>query len=141
MSRRVYLLGVGLALVAGAFAATHELLGPWPGATEANVRRIRKGMTLEQVEAILGGKGSWGNRPPTAPIPSPTGDGWGMDVLGGGESGLGGRKDYYWVGPDGYAHVAFSWSFPGEAKRVRQARFWRATPLSLFQRLRTRLGW
>jgi hypothetical protein len=53
MSRRVYLLGVGLALVAGAFLLTEALL--WrPGVTEANVRRVRPGMTTKQAEAILG---------------------------------------------------------------------------------------
>ena len=54
MSRRVYLLGLGLALVALAFVVTDALL--WePGVTEANVKRIRPGMTLEQVERLLGG--------------------------------------------------------------------------------------
>src|SRR5437870_10676097 len=53
MSRRVYLLGVGLALVALAFILTDALL--WqPGVIDANVRRIRQGMKLEDVEAILG---------------------------------------------------------------------------------------
>jgi hypothetical protein len=54
MSRRVYLLGIGLALVALALAVTDWALSLQPGVTEANVRRIRLGMTLEQVEAILG---------------------------------------------------------------------------------------
>jgi hypothetical protein len=40
MSRRVYLLGIGLALVALAFVVTDTLF--WePGLTEANARRIR----------------------------------------------------------------------------------------------------
>jgi hypothetical protein len=54
MSRGVYLLGVGMALVALAFVVTDALL--WePGVTEANVRRIRVGMTMAEVEALLGG--------------------------------------------------------------------------------------
>jgi hypothetical protein len=54
MSRGVYLLGVGIVLLAGAFLLTDRLL--WrPGVTEANVRRNRVGMTSAQVEAILGG--------------------------------------------------------------------------------------
>ena len=54
MSRRVYLLGVGLALVALAFVLTDRLL--WqPGLTEVNVKRLRPGMTLAEVEALLGG--------------------------------------------------------------------------------------
>ena len=45
MPRGVYLLGVGLALVALAFVLTDALL--WrPGITEAHVRLIREGMTL-----------------------------------------------------------------------------------------------
>jgi hypothetical protein len=53
MPRPVYLLGVGVALIALAFAATDWLL--WePGPTESNVRRVRIGMKVEEVEAILG---------------------------------------------------------------------------------------
>jgi hypothetical protein len=54
MSRQVYLLGVGLALVALALAVIDVLLGPRPGITEANVRRIRPGMTYGEVEDLLG---------------------------------------------------------------------------------------
>jgi hypothetical protein len=57
MSRRVYLLGVGLALVALALAFTDWALTPPPGVTEANARRIRPGMTLDQVGDLLGGPG------------------------------------------------------------------------------------
>jgi hypothetical protein len=54
MSRRVYLLGIALALVALGLVLTDALL--WrPEATETNLRRIRPGMTLREVEAILGG--------------------------------------------------------------------------------------
>jgi hypothetical protein len=53
MSRQVYLLGLGLALVALAFLLTEALL--WrPGVTQANVRRIREGMTFREVKALLG---------------------------------------------------------------------------------------
>jgi hypothetical protein len=54
MSRRVYLLGVGLALLALAFVVTDRVFGPPPGITEVNARRLRWGMTLAQVEAIFG---------------------------------------------------------------------------------------
>jgi hypothetical protein len=57
MPRHVYLLGVGLALVALALAVTDAALGPHPGITEANFRRIRPGMTLAEVEGILGQAG------------------------------------------------------------------------------------
>jgi hypothetical protein len=55
MPRWVFLLGSGMLLVAVAFVATTTALGPRPGVTEANARRIRPGMTPEEVEAILGG--------------------------------------------------------------------------------------
>jgi hypothetical protein len=55
MSGRLYLLGLGLALVAAAFVLTDAVLGPHPGVTEANVRRIRAGMLQGEVEALLGG--------------------------------------------------------------------------------------
>src|SRR5262245_28274950 len=54
MNRQVYLLGVGLSLVALAFVATDAALGPRPGVTKANFERIRVGMTLEEVQAVLG---------------------------------------------------------------------------------------
>jgi hypothetical protein len=63
MSRRVYLLGVGLALVALAFVVTDALL--WePGPTEANFNRIRVGMTLAEVERLLGPPSDSMNCPP-----------------------------------------------------------------------------
>jgi hypothetical protein len=52
MSKRVYLLGVGL-LVALAFVITDGLL--WePGVTEANVRRIRRGRQAPDSNSIRG---------------------------------------------------------------------------------------
>jgi hypothetical protein len=59
MSRGVFLLGVGIAVVALAFVVTDWMIGPTPGVTEANARRIKPGMTMSQVEAILGGPGGW----------------------------------------------------------------------------------
>ena len=55
MSRRVYLLGVGITLAALALAFTDWALSLQPGVTEANVRRIRVVMTPAEVEALLGG--------------------------------------------------------------------------------------
>jgi hypothetical protein len=54
MPRGVYLLGVGLALVALALAFTDWALSLQSGVTERNVKRIREGMTLAEVEAITG---------------------------------------------------------------------------------------
>jgi hypothetical protein len=45
MSRGVFLLGVGVALVALGLAVTDWALSLLPGVTEANTRRIRVGMT------------------------------------------------------------------------------------------------
>jgi hypothetical protein len=54
MRRRALLGLAGVALVVGALLLTDRLL--WePGLTEENVRRIRPGMTLAEVEALLGG--------------------------------------------------------------------------------------
>jgi hypothetical protein len=58
MSLRIYLLGIGLALVALAFVLTEALL--WqPEASEANLRRIRPGMTLREASAIFGRPADW----------------------------------------------------------------------------------
>jgi hypothetical protein len=47
-------VGVAGCVVLLALGATERLLEPPPGVTEANLRRIRKGMTLANVEAIFG---------------------------------------------------------------------------------------
>ena len=85
MPRGAFLLGLGLLLVAVAFVVTHHLLGPWPGVTDANVKRIKPGMTRGEVETLLDGPGTsvWSRRPP-------------------------GRADLLeWTGPDGVAQVQF----------------------------------
>jgi hypothetical protein len=58
MPRRVYLLGLAVVLVGGALTLTHELLGPWQGVNERNARRIKRGMTMSEVETLLGGPGA-----------------------------------------------------------------------------------
>jgi hypothetical protein len=53
MNRLVYMSGVALVVVALAFLLTDALL--WqPGINEANARRVRPGMTLPEVEGLLG---------------------------------------------------------------------------------------
>jgi hypothetical protein len=53
MRKRACLWLAGLALVALALLLTDRLL--WrPGLTEDNVRRLRPGMTLAEVEELLG---------------------------------------------------------------------------------------
>src|SRR5262245_29858571 len=54
MSQRVFLLGVGVLLVAGALALTDWWLKPPPGVTEANFGHIRLGMPRRQVNALFG---------------------------------------------------------------------------------------
>jgi len=56
MPRLVYLSGVGVVLVAAAFLLTDRLLY-CPGVTEANFRRLREGMTFEQVNTLFGAPG------------------------------------------------------------------------------------
>ena len=54
MRKHACLWLAGLALVVGALLLTDRLL--WqPGLTEDNVRRVRPGMTLAEVEELLGG--------------------------------------------------------------------------------------
>src|SRR5262245_9814484 len=58
MSRLVYLSGVGLLLVAGAFLVTDRLLGlgrRGHSIDRAHFDRLRAGMSRSQVEALLGG--------------------------------------------------------------------------------------
>jgi hypothetical protein len=74
MSRKVYSLGAGLALVALGLAFTGWVLSLQPGVTEANVRRIRPGMTQQPVENLLGGPsgcdfGGGGMNGGCAPLP------------------------------------------------------------------------
>jgi hypothetical protein len=77
MPRRVYLLGVGLALVALGLAVTDWALSLRPGVTEANVRRVKPGMTVREVEQIFGGPAGWvfpldfGKLPPALHAPYP----------------------------------------------------------------------
>jgi hypothetical protein len=55
MPRFVFFVGVAMAMVAAAFLVTDALLGPTPGPTEANARKVKAGMTLREAEIILGG--------------------------------------------------------------------------------------
>lgn len=66
MSRWVYLLGVGIALVALALALTDWALSFQPGVTEANYRRIALGVAEADVVTLLGGSAD----------PNPTNRGW-----------------------------------------------------------------
>jgi hypothetical protein len=115
MSRGVFLLGVGIALVAMAFALTDWMLGLRLGVSEANVRRIRLGMTFEEVEAILG-QDFWLNR------------------AGGTISWF--QSEYLWFASDGVALVQFTSSISDRRARVESAQFRRGRHHHPFQQLR-----
>src|SRR5690348_1925934 len=124
MSRRVYLLGVGLALVAVALAFTDWALGPRPGVTEVNVRRIRPGMTLAEVEALFGVAGNYYESPRLKEAPP-------------GLPKVDPRMWRVWMGEGGLASVTFD-----DNGKVAESRFFRhsstTTPLARF---RAWLGW
>ena len=111
MSRRVYLLGVGLALVALALAVTDWALSLQPGVTEANVKRIREGMTLAEVERLFG-------RSPDRRI--------------GGDCP---RESCQWYTPAGDAVVEL------HNGRVRSVEWFEGHPPSPLTRLRAWMGW
>jgi hypothetical protein len=58
MPRMVFLAGLGVVVIGVAFVFTHRLAYP-PGLTLANCKRLRPGMLLAEVEALLGGPASW----------------------------------------------------------------------------------
>ncbi len=60
MPRLVYLIGLGIVASAVACCLTNRVVRPMPGPTEANVRRIKPGMSMKEAEAILGGPGQCG---------------------------------------------------------------------------------
>jgi hypothetical protein len=125
--RRVAWVGVALCLVALALGVTVRLLGPEPaGVNEANVARIKPGMTLREVEEILGGPAhTWLS----------VGGLFSWDSV------------YTWDGPGGKATVIVqSRSCPdGNERRIEEwvesATFERREGVGLLPRLRALLGW
>jgi hypothetical protein len=115
MSRRVYLLGLGLALLALALAFTDWALSLQPGVTEANVKRIRPGMTLAEVEALFGCR-------------------WRAGFINNGSPA---EVSFEWEGARGVAVVRCDLG-----QRARQATWHRRERVdSLLSRLRAWLGW
>ncbi len=123
MSGRVYLLGVGIALVALALGFTDWALALRPGITEANARRVRPGMTMAEVRQLFG------SRPhhPKAP-----------DILHGGHPDTG---CWAWFAEDGLAVIVIGPD--GLVESVQWIREIGARPriFTLPSRLRAWLGW
>jgi hypothetical protein len=121
MPRHVYLLGVGLALVALALAFTDWALSFQPGVTEANVKRIKPGMTMVEVERILGEAGQAR-----------------VTITEGGRE----ISAFQWTGPGAVAYVLFDEPGPGRRTQgVRTATFHPVAGSGPFARLRAWLGW
>jgi hypothetical protein len=119
MSKRVYLLGVAIALVAAAFVTTDAVVGPRAGPTEANAKRVKPGMTLREVEAILGGRGRQV-----------------LAVYAGGAYAM-----YEWSGSGGIVRVCLCGPMSDEEPHtVENVWFERTAGPSLIERLRTFLG-
>jgi hypothetical protein len=118
MPRLLFLLGVAILLVSGAFILTDNILGPSPGPTEANALRVKPGMKLQEVQAILGGRGrSW------CPLF--------MNRFT--------FSDFQWTGPGGSVLVSF-WGVYGAPPVVRSVSFQRAEGPNLLERLCSCLG-
>jgi hypothetical protein len=60
--RRVLFFGAGVLATAGVLGA-YGMMRPRPGVTRANCERIRDGMTLRQVEDLLGGPPTYTDEP------------------------------------------------------------------------------
>ena len=126
MSRRVYLLGAGLALVALALAVTDWALSLRPGVTEANAKRIRPGMTVQQVEGLMGGPADYTGPPIRWTVFEQSGPRVIISWVG------------FWTGIEGYAAVFFD-----QHGRVERADFDPdpSNPPGPLARLRAWLGW
>jgi hypothetical protein len=96
--------------------AVLALLPPGPRVTKTNFDRIEIGMTLSEVEAILGT--DRGSRPIDTDIMLPIG-----------------HEIEEWGGDEGFANIIFD-----ERKRMVR-KDWVSAPLSLLDRIRHRLPW
>ena len=137
MSRRVYLLGLGLALVALALAFTDWTLSLRPVVTEANVRRVLPGMTPERVEALLGGPGKFVGGGGSVFERSHPGEPLGR----GGMFEMSRWERYQWAGPDGVASVRFALDSSLKPRSVSEVTFRRTAGPGPLARLRAWLGW
>ena len=115
-------VGLGVAVVAVAFAVTDAALGPRPGVTQANVRRLKPGMTQEEVRAVLGGPAEWQ---------------LGLSLIQKG----GGEAVYKWTGAEGEAFVTFRFGLRDDySGTLTSVSFQRTAPPGLLDRLCSWLG-
>jgi hypothetical protein len=123
MSKHVFLLGVGLALVALALAFTDWALGLRPGVTKSNARRILPGMKMRDVEAILG----------------PGGKSGGIIVSGRGHQC---REEWWWESNKGCVLVVFDGMVGRNNDPPVRIAVWlgRPSPQSPLEQLRSWLG-
>jgi hypothetical protein len=123
MPKFIYLIGLGLAAVGLAFGLLDCVMGPSPGVTEANSRRIQQGMTLKEVQAILGSSGQW-------------------CAKGGGLCGgvVIQHSLFTWKGTHGTAFVSFSSLGDDVPQVVNGVNFQRAAGPGPFARLQAWLG-
>jgi outer membrane protein assembly factor BamE (lipoprotein component of BamABCDE complex) len=122
MKRRAALLFVGLAALGLLAVVACALLPSGPGVTKANFYRIEDGMSLAQVEALLG--------PPD--YNSPSGRNW--ELLYNGKTHVGHTRRV-WGGDDGGARIDFD-----EEGRV-FSKTWVDNPESFLDRLRRWFAW
>jgi hypothetical protein len=108
MSKRLYLLCLGIAAVGLGLAFTNWVLSLRPGATEAHLTQVRAGMTLSEVEALLGGPGVRVCRAANSASRS---------------------EDYYWEGDEGRAWISLG--SDGRVEAARWTSFGRARPSPL----------
>jgi hypothetical protein len=157
MSKRVFLCGVALVVVAVGLLLTDHLIEQLcgePGVTGASVRRIRPGMSLQEVEGILGGpdsssfagvlrqlglvKGPWRRftiRQEELPLPDP-----GAEAnLPPAHSPAYRPEVRIWRGEKGTATVTFD--RPDSSGRVVSARFEPAPQAGNLPRIRSWFGW
>jgi hypothetical protein len=119
MTKKRWIVLAGMLAAGGCLTlAVLALLPPRPGVTRANFERIEHGMTLEEVEKILGGEG------PDSPVLGP------LDMN---MKTSGPVTELHWVHPDRTTLVAVD--FDGDNRVVRKW-YWEESPPTFMQKLK-----